>query len=543
MQVERTPEGPTYRLLGTVGSKTAVTLTAPLPDDLERLAAIRFTGLPVNLEAALKDAEWGFTVSHFDAQLVPASGEPQPLRFTEVLFDEPTPARNPKDSLNAKSSSGVGPYSKMFRPRSAAFVLGEPAPVVPGTALKITLKFNVLELGAFPLVARRGRMDVSADPRIHQLWSDPAMKADRNELRRLEGDRRAIATVSLPVMREREPHLARPTHRFEGGNMLSKSELVTPGVPAALGSLRSLQDGALQDGALQDGNADRLALARWLTSDANPLTARVEANRLWARMFGAGLVRTEEDFGSSGEPPSHPALLDDLAVRFQQDFGWSRKRLLREIALSATYRQSAAATPEALEVDPDNRLLARGPRRRLSAEALRDQALFVGGLLAERLHGPPVQPPIPDGVWKPFAGDKWQTPPVGDPDRTRRSVYTYVKRSIPHPIMASFDAPSREFCAARRPDSNTPVQALMTLNDTTFTEAAAALAARMIAAGDAPAAQMSAGFLRVCGREPTAAEQAALTKLYTDLLALPDGPPPAEIVAGVLLNLDEALTN
>ncbi|QDT14679.1 PSD1 and planctomycete cytochrome C domain-containing protein [Alienimonas californiensis] len=534
IEVEETPEGPTYRLVGNVARGTAVTLTAPLPEGAEQLTAIRFTGLPVDLEAALKDAEWGWTVSRFKAELIPPEGEPRELKVTEVLFDEPAPARNPKDSLK-DNGSGVGPYSKTHRPRSAAFVLGQPAPAEPGSQVRVTLTFNVFELSAFPLVARRGRIAFSDDVAFQNLWWDEGMAAERAELSRLERERRKIPSVPLPVMREREPSLARPTHRFDRGNMLSKAEPVSPGVPAVLGDPLSSEQGGSE--------ADRLAFARWLVADANPLTARVEANRLWARLFGAGLVRTEEDFGSSGEPPSHPALLDYLAVRFQRDLGWSRKQLLREMVLSATYRQSAATTPELLNVDPNNRLLARGPRRRLSAETLRDQALHVAGLLTERLHGEPVHPPIPDGVWKPFSGDQWEVPAAGEPDRTRRSVYTYVKRSIPHPVMASFDAPSREFCTARRPESNTPVQALTILNDATFTEAAAALADRMTAAGDAPADRVAAGFLRVCGREPTERERAALVDLYTRLAALPDGPPATEIVAGALLNLDEALTN
>ncbi|NNJ25261.1 PSD1 and planctomycete cytochrome C domain-containing protein [Alienimonas chondri] len=540
IEVDDTPEGPTYRLTGNVASNTAVTLTAPLPEGLEQLTAVRFTGLPVDLEKALKDAEFGFTVSKVRAEVRPAEGEPQPVNFTEVLFDEPTPARNPKDSLNLKNNSGVGPYTKMNRPRSAAFVLGKPLPVKPESTIEITLEFNVFELASFPLVARRGRIDFSGDQAFQDLWWDETISADRAELARLEQQRRAIPSAAMPVMVEREPQLARPTHRFDRGNMMSKEERVAPGVPKALGNpLTSSGEGS--DG--QGANLDRLALARWIVSDQNPLTARVEVNRLWARLFGVGLVRTEEDFGSSGEPPSHPALLDDLALRFSQDFDWSRKRILREMALSAAYRQSAAARPELKELDPNNRLLARGPRQRLSAEALRDQALFVSGLLTERLHGEPVQPPIPDGVWKPFDNEKWNTASVGDPNRTRRSVYTYVKRSVPHPIMASFDAPSREFCAARRPDSNTPVQALMTLNDTTFTEAGAALADRMRTAGDSPAEQIDAGFLLVCGRDPGEQERAALVTLYEQIAALPDGPPPPEIIAEVLLNLDEALTN
>ncbi|MEM9702710.1 MAG: DUF1549 and DUF1553 domain-containing protein, partial [Planctomycetota bacterium] len=359
IEVDETPDGPTYRLVGTVASRTAVTLTAPLPEGRTKLTAVRFTGLPVDLEQALKDAEFGFTISKAQAEVFSDDGQSRPVKFTEVLFDEPFPARNPKDSLNLKSASGAGPYTKMFRPRSAAFVLGSPMSVQPGDRIKLRLEFNIFELASFPLVAQRGRIAFSDDPAFQELWWDEAIKADRDKLRDLQRRRRSIPSAGMPVMVEREPHMARPQRRFDRGNMLSKEELIAPGVPQVLGE------------PLGD-DANRLAFARWIADPENPLTARVEVNRLWARLFGTGLVRTEEDFGSSGEAPSHPELLDDLAVRFADDYGWSRKRLLREIVLSATYRQSAAALPELLERDPANRLLARGPRQRLTAEALRD---------------------------------------------------------------------------------------------------------------------------------------------------------------------------
>ena len=532
--VTRTPGvevgGGEYRLTGNVARDTAVTLTAAVPDGLETLTAVRFTGLPVDAEAALRNAEWGFVVSHFHAELVRPDGSAAELEFAAVLADEPDPAVPPGDSLNAESRWGFGAYTKMRRPRAAAFVLKQPVAAPAGSAVRATLTFNVFELSAFPLVARRGRLDLSGDPRLAAFPADPALAAARAELKDLNRRRRALGAVAVPVLRERPEHLARQTRRFERGNFLDKAEPVAPGVPDAL--------------AGDYHTPDRLAFARWLVSPDNPLTARVAVNRLWARLFGTGLVRTEEDFGSTGEPPSHPELLDDLAVRFRDDWGWSVKRALRAMALSSTYRQSAEVRPELLNFDPDNRLLARGPRRRLPAEAVRDAALFVSGLLTERPGGAPVRPPIPDGVWKPFdGGDKWVTAPAGDPDRTRRSLYTYVKRSIPHPTMASFDAPSREFCAARRADSNTPVQALTTLNDATFAEAAAALADRMREASDDPAARARHGFLRVCGREPDARESAALVDLVDRVAALPGGPDPWTTAANVLLNLDEALTN
>lgn len=220
--------GPTYRLTGNVSRGTVVTLTAPLPEGLDTLTAVRFTGLPVDPETALKDTEWGFVVSHVAAELLPPDGAPVPLRFTEVLGDDPDPPFDPKASLNAKSGRGVGAYTKMRRPRAGAFVLGRAAAVPAGSSLKLTLKFDVFEVGAFPLVAKRGRIAVSGDPRFQGLWNDPGRQGEWRELGRLRAERKTIPSVAVPVMRPLEERLARPTHRFDRGNMLDKAEEVSP---------------------------------------------------------------------------------------------------------------------------------------------------------------------------------------------------------------------------------------------------------------------------------------------------------------------------
>jgi hypothetical protein len=332
-------------------------------------------------------------------------------------------------------------------------------------------------------------------------------------------------------MRELPDNLQRPTYTFVRGFYLTKDKQVSPNVPA---SLPALPAGA---------TSDRLALARWIVSPQNPFTARVFVNRFWARLFGAGLVLTEEDFGSTGMPPSHPELLDDLAVRFQTEMGWSVKKLLRELALSSTYRQDAKRRTELAERDPANRLLAQGPRTRLSAEVVRDQALAVSGLLSSKQFGPPVYPPIPEGVWKPFQGsDKWNTAPPGDPDRYRRTVYTYTKRTIPYPVAAAFDAPSRETCTSRRLPSNTPIQAFVTLNDETFVECAAALAKRMIDGGESLRAQLDCGFLLATCRPASAAELGDLAAFVQELPTSHDELARMTLAASVLLNLDEVIT-
>jgi hypothetical protein len=221
-----------------------------------------------------------------------------------------------------------------------------------------------------------------------------------------------------------------------------------------------------------------LTLAKWLVSPENPLTARVVANRFWEQIFGIGIVRTSEEFGTQGELPSHPELLDWLATDLQSD--WDVKRFLKLLVLSAAYRQSARVTPELFERDPDNRLLARGPRVRLTAEMVRDQALFVGGLLSSKMYGPSVRPPQPNlGVSAAFGGSiDWQTS-AGE-DKFRRGLYTVWRRSNPYPSMSTFDAPNRDTCIVRRNRTNTPLQALVTMNDPVYVEAAQGLARRMM---------------------------------------------------------------
>jgi hypothetical protein len=247
---------------------------------------------------------------------------------------------------------------------------------------------------------------------------------------------------------------------------------------------------------------NRLGLARWLTMPGHPLTARVTVNRLWQEVFGTGLVRTAQDFGVMGERPSNPALLDWLAVELVES-GWDTKRLLRLILTSATYRQSSRVTPEKLAADPENRLLARAPRLRLDAEVLRDQALASSGLLVPTVGGPSVKPYQPDGLWDvvAFVGSNTGTFVQDHGDKLyRRSLYTFWKRTSPPPSMAAFDAPSRETCTVRRERTNTPLQALVLLNDPQFVEAARHLATQAVRDHDTDSERAAAIFSRVTGK-------------------------------------------
>lgn len=333
-------------------------------------------------------------------------------------------------------------------------------------------------------------------------------------------------------------------------------ELVTAGTPTALPPM---------DESLP---RNRLGLAQWLVDPANPLTARVTVNRFWQQTFGKGLVVTSEDFGAQGSLPSHPELLDWLAREFIRT-GWDVKRLMKLITTSATYRQQSTRTPQLNQLDPDNRLLARGPRFRLAAETIRDQALAVSRLMINRLGGPSVRPYHPPGLYEQVtagSGYNVYVPGTGD-ELFRRSLYTYWKRSVPHPAMLLFDAPFRETCSLRRSRSNTPLQALNLLSDPTYVEAAKFLALRMISeAGDSIQSRLSHGFRLLLAREPSPEElailRAALDRARADfradndsakaLLAIGSAPwdassDPVDVaafamVAATLLNLDETVT-
>jgi len=346
---------------------------------------------------------------------------------------------------------------------------------------------------------------------------------------------------ATPILRELAKDQQRKTHVHLRGNFLDQAkEDLTPKVPAAFGALPA------------DTPPDRAAFARWLCSDENPLTARVMVNRIWARLFGTGFVETEEDFGLQGSYPTHPELLDWLAVDYREG-GWKLKSLLRTIVLSSTYQQTSKVTSLGLEKDPANRLLARGPRFRLSAEAIRDQALASSGLLTQKLGGPSVFPPQPEGVWKTtYSNLKWIN--ATDDNRYRRGLYTFLKRTSPHPAMSAFDVGSGETCQIRRIRTNTPLQSLVTLNDPAFLEAAVALAQKMSESGTELTSQISHGFQRVLIRKANERELKRLAQLYHEVgpdltqggfpksASLPEGDPGLIAVAHLILNLDEALT-
>jgi len=318
-----------------------------------------------------------------------------------------------------------------------------------------------------------------------------------DELVELRSQRELLIETFPTVMVMEEMRQPRQTSVLTRGEYDKPAEPVSPGVPAIFPTLRKTS----REGA----SANRLDLAQWLIDVANPLTPRVAVNRYWQVYFGAGLVRTTEDFGSQGERPSHPRLLDWLAAEFVRD-GWDVKAMQRLIVTSATYRQSSRVSSELLARDPENRLLARGPRFRLPAELVRDQALAASGLLSERVGGPSVKPYQPDDLWKDIATDSDYIQDHGA-DLYRRSMYTYWKRTVVPPAMAAFDAPGREMCNVRPRRTNTPMQALTLMNDVTFVESARVLAQRVLAGDKRPPQERLRQLFRlVLTRSPSETE-------------------------------------
>jgi hypothetical protein len=506
----------------------------------------------------------------------------QPVALTQALTDfaqdgfAAATVLNPPDV--GKNGWAVGPQQKTAH--AAVFITAAPLAMPSPLRLSFRLEHRYqspgYNLGRFRLAAttdphvlkRAGvptqivaLLDTPSEKRTKEQQDTlarycrsiaPSLQPVRDEIAKLDKSRPVAPT--LPVMVERPANQRRETHIMVKGNFLNLGDKVEPGVPAAF---HPLPPGA---------PSDRLGVAKWLMDPNNPLTARVAVNRYWAQLFGTGLVETEEDFGTQGELPSHPELLDWLATEYVR-LGWDTKALLRLIVTSATYRQSARVTPELMARDPRNRLLTRGPRFRLEAEMVRDQALALSGLLSRKMGGPSVYPLQPPGLWQAaFNGQRTWATSTGE-DRYRRGLYTFWRRTIPYPSMTTFDAPSREICTIRRIRTNTPLQAFVTLNDPVYVEAAQALARRIVKEGGSSAEARARFGLRLCLARPPQAEQVqdvmALyrseyehyhkdAKAALELATQPLGPVPPgmdagelaawTVVANVLLNLDGVLT-
>jgi hypothetical protein len=518
-----------------------------------------------------RDAEGNFFLSDFDVE---AAG--QPVKWKSALADESQDGYSAGNLVHKEVGqlAGWAIQEGEASPiaRQAVFVPAEP---FTGSNIKIVMKHEMRHssrnIGHFrisvttvaypefivkipadvrPLLAiDKGNRTESQANQVAAAYREvsPLLDPTRQQMAALQQQLKDLGIVTAMVMRE-QPAFARPAaYLRERGTYTSPGELVYADVPGAMNPLP------------EDAMPNRLGLAEWLVSPDNPLTARVTVNRYWEAIFGRGIVETSEDFGSQGDPPSHPELLDWLATEFMAD-GWSPKKIQRLIVTSATYRQDSRVTPELVAGDPYNKLYAHGPRFRVSAESVHDVVLAESGLLSSKMFGPPVFPYQPEGVWDiPYSTDKW-VESKGE-DQWRRAVYIMIRRSAPYPSLVTYDAPSRESCTVRRVRTNTPLQALTSLNDPYFFDAARALAVRLTKeGGNSVEDRIRFGFLITVSREPSQPELRAVASFYTkqeaeyvDNLEAAfkvigrHGDNAAQqaawtMVANVLLNSDEAIT-
>ena len=523
------------------------------------------------------DERPNFILNEFTVAVAPVGldSNPQSLKLHSPQADFSQRGWDVAGAIDGDPKTGWAINPQFHKPHAATFLLEVPLVNDPGCTLTFRLVQNYgggRTIGRVRLSALTGDRDVAeAPPEIAKILKTPGEKRTFRQIKQLEAFQLSQHPTLKPLQAQRqkivqqleqiEPprtlvmkELATPrtTAVMRRGNFLDPGEAVQPGVPAVLH-------------AMPQGPANRLGLARWLVHAQNPLVARVTVNRQWAELFGQGLVPTLEDFGTRCEPPTHPELLDWLAVEFLRR-GWSLKQLHRLLVTSATYRQSAKVTAELLARDDQNKLYARGPRFRLDAETIRDNALAIAGLLSLKQGGPPVKPYQPEGLWN-VTGlvDNTYKISAGE-DRYRRGLYVVWRRSAPYPSFMNFDAQIRAACTVKRSRSNTPLQALTLLNDPVYVEASKALARRILnemPSADAPQ-RLEHGFRLAVARKPHTAEVATLVRLYERSLArygndvaaaralvgdfeLPAATEPVEFAAWyeaatVLLNLDETIT-
>lgn len=535
MAAEREGERPR----ASAKSMAAPAATAPAKAALKPTAALRSEdGL-----APTAKAKPAAPAGNAKPKNMPVPPPPVKLAFAQAPVSLPEELPSPFSAL-----------PKLFETRWIIAVPAEPVHMADGDRIEVDLK-QTSDIDNKPAKIQRLRIDVTDD----KAWTNAigSHKSHTDQLFALDKQLNDILSVGLPVMAEQQPYERRATLEFERGNFLTKvGPNLEPDTPAIFPKFPA------------GVPRNRLTLAKWFFQPGQPLTARVAVNRYWEELFGTGIVETLENFGSVGEIPSHPELLDWLALHFQNDLHWNMKALVREIVTSATYRQSAAVTPQLLARDQSNRLLARGPRQRLTAEMVRDQALVASGLLSTKMGGVPVMPPQPEGIWNTvYSAEKW-TDATG-PDRYRRAVYTFVKRTSGYPSSLIFDASDRDVMLPRRLPTNTPLQALVTLNDPVYQEASVALARRAALltksvpndlSGEATLdARLRTQTELVLSRQPTEQELAVLRKAYHQALeanshgklvrttmSVGREPSRAELaalttVSSILFNLDAAL--
>ncbi len=473
-------EKDTYRLRYVLGAGRLAAL---------RLEALNDARLPGGGPGLHSSERPNFVLNELRARVVTDDGGEVPLVFATAWASYEPRGYAARHVVDGNLRSGWAIHPRFGQAHWIVLRLNRPVDVRADATLVVELAQlhgGTRLLGRFRLLATADDVTADVPAEIARLLGKPAARRSASERKRLvqylakRNARiarlaRRVAELQEEIDRIRPPttlvmvELPKPraTHVLLRGDYRTPGERVQPDVPAVLPPMKPGYE------------RNRLGLARWLTDPDNPLVARVTVNRWWAELFGRGIVPTLGDFGTQGEPPSHPQLLDWLAAELVSH-GWSRKRIVREIVTSAVYRQGSRFRPELVGVDPDNRLLARAPRVRLRAEVIRDQALQASGLLTYKLGGPPVYPPQPPGIWRHVGRNAPKYVTSTGPDRFRRGVYTIWRRSAPYPAFVTFDAPDRASCVVQRPVSNTPLQALTLMNDRAYAELALGLAIRVL---------------------------------------------------------------
>ncbi|MDQ6665041.1 MAG: DUF1553 domain-containing protein [Acidobacteriota bacterium] len=457
-------------------------------------------GARVLSESTVPMNQWSHVMLTYDGSRMASgihiylNGEPLKLKVDLDVLNQTFALKQP-----LRIGAGLGPANR-FR-GSINRVRIYHAALTPEEAAVLAAPQSISEIAK---IAPRMRTPAQSN-KLRWCYLDSYAPAPMRDARRqvldLRAERASLMAGFPTVMVMRESPAPRETHVLIRGSYDRPGEKVSPGVPSVLPALTA------------GASTNRLGLAKWIVDPGNPLTARVTVNRFWQMYFGTGLVKTVEDFGSQGESPLNPELLDWLATEFVRT-GWDMKAVQKTIVLSATYRQSSETTPESIQKDPENRLLARGPRLRLPAEVIRDQALAISGLLVEKIGGPSVKPYQPPGLWKELTGGEDYKPDTGD-GLHRRSLYTFWKRTSPPPAMMNFDAPGREACAVREVRTNTPLQSLNLMNDLTYLEASRAMAQRMMREGGGTAPErIDFAFRLATARHPKRRESEILLSSY-----------------------------
>ena len=553
------PETATYTIVGRA--------------ELKRLTGVRLTSVKVNDKGAGRADNGNFVVSELQAKLLLPDGKSQPVKFTKAVatFSQNNFGVDKAIDGNPGNNSGWAVAPKINQD-NVALLATEPVDIPEGAQIEFTvvqvhgkhhtlggLRLELSESDSpatfdsepsdviAALAVPVGKRSEAQAKTVSDWFSgrfDEQAKALRNKV--AEHAKRAPKYPGTDAAVVAEQSNKRKTHIHVRGDFLRKGAEVQPATFSVLHSLKT------------ESKPSRLDFAQWLFNNDNPLTGRVSANYIWQNLFGSALVKTVDDFGTRGELPSHPALLDWLATELPR-LDWSRKELIRTVVSSATYQQSSATREELKSRDPDNRWLARQNRYRLGAEGVRDAQLYAAGLLSLRKFGPSIKPPLPSDIAALGYANSVSWKASGGENKYRRGLYIHAQRTVPYPMLTTFDANDTSVACMRRERSNTPLQALTLLNDPVFFEAAQALGQRMSQQGDDLRAQIRYGFERCVSRPASDAEIERLAKLYdVQQKLIGDTPESAEKITGkkeataqqaalitlarVMLNLDEAIT-